>query len=202
MNAPDQVTAKPDLAASSGEAPVACKLALFADGLTLAHVPARIIERAKLHILDCLGIALASSTYEFAQRAANATRGLAGEGEYPVIGMPMSLPLRDQVMLNGTLIHGLDYDDTHIAGVIHASASALTTSLGQGLKYQASGAEIFAAYLVGVETAARIGTAASGGFHVRGHHPTGLVGTFGATLAAGKLAGLAPRKLAPSRQTP
>ena len=34
-----------------------------------------------------------------------------GNGDYPVIGMPLSLLLRDQVLLNGTLIHGLDYED-------------------------------------------------------------------------------------------
>ena len=42
----------------------------------------------------CLGIALASTTFEFAQRAANAIGGLAGNGDYPTIGMPLSLPLR------------------------------------------------------------------------------------------------------------
>ena len=181
-------------AAATG--PIASQLAVFAEGLSLGDVPETIIARAKLHILDCLGIALASTTFDFAQRAANGIRGLAGEGEFPVIGMPLSLPLRDQVLLNGTLIHGLDYDDTHIAGVIHASASALTTGLGQGLKFGASGADLLTAYLVGVETAARIGEAAKGGFHSRGHHPTGLVGAFGATLVAGKLAGQPAHKMA------
>ncbi len=176
--------------------PISSQLAAFAEGLNLGDVPETVIARAKLHILDCFGIALASTTFEFAQRTANALRGLAGEGDYPAIGMPLSLPLRDQVLLNGTLVHGLDYDDTHTAGVIHASASALATALGQGLKYGASGADLLVAYLVGVETTARIGTAARGGFHSRGHHPTGLVGAFGATLAAGKLAGQPARKMA------
>ncbi len=195
MNAPGTATTMTDGKTSAADATISQQLALFADGLSLADVPAAVVERAKLHILDCLGIALASTTFEFAQRAANAISGLAGAGEYPAIGLPMSLPLRDQVMLNGTLIHGLDFDDTHTAGVIHASASALTTAFGQSLRMQASGADLLTAYLVGVETAARIGSAAKGGFHMRGHHPTGLVGAFGATLVAGKLAGLPPRKL-------
>ncbi|MGY9056576.1 MAG: MmgE/PrpD family protein [Alphaproteobacteria bacterium] len=176
--------------------PIAAQLAIFTEALSLGDVPEAVVARAKLHILDCLGIALASTTFDFAQRAGNAIRGLAGEGDYPAIGMAMSLPLRDQVMLNGTLIHGLDYDDTHTAGVIHASASALTTGLGQALKSDNSGADLLVAYLAGVETAARIGMAAKGGFHSRGYHPTGLVGAFGATLTAGKLAGLNARKMA------
>lgn len=195
MNAPNKAIAAADAKTSADDATIAESLARFADGLSLASAPERVVERAKLHILDCLGIALASTTFEFAHRSASAIGGLAGSGDYPAIGLPLSLPLRDQVMLNGTLIHGLDFDDTHTAGVVHASASALATALGQALKYQASGADLLTAYLVGVESAARIGMAANGGFHVRGHHPTGLVGAFGATLAAGKLAGLPVNKL-------
>ena len=196
MNIIRPATTAADNASAVMTGPISSQLAAFAEGLSLGDVPEAVIARAKLHILDCLGIALASTTFDFAQRAANSIRGMAGDGEYPVIGMPLSLPLRDQVLLNGTLIHGLDYDDTHTAGVIHASASALTTALGQGLKYGASGADLLTAYLIGIETAARIGAAAKGGFHSRGHHPTGLVGAFGATLVAGKLAGQPARKMA------
>lgn len=174
---------------------ISAELAAFTSEFDLSKAPAPIVERAKLHILDCFGIALASTTFEFAQRAANAVRSLGGEGPYPAIGFDMALPVRDQALLNGTLIHGLDFDDTHTDGVIHASASALAAAFAQGLRFEASGAEILAAYLIGVETSARIGQAAQGGFHARGYHPTGLVGVFGATLAAGKLADLAPRQL-------
>jgi len=195
MNAPDRYAAAAAAKTSTDSATIAEQLARFADGLSLGDTPGRVTERAKLHILDCLGIALASTTFDFAHRTASAIGGLAGNGDYPAIGLPLSLPLRDQVLLNGTLIHGLDFDDTHTAGVVHASASALATALGQALKYDASGADLLTAYLAGVESAARIGMAANGGFHVRGHHPTGLVGAFGATLAAGKLAGLPVGKL-------
>jgi len=33
--------------------------------------------------------------------------------------------------MNGILIHGLDYDDTHMAGVIHVTSSALPLALGE-----------------------------------------------------------------------
>ncbi|MGZ0186855.1 MAG: MmgE/PrpD family protein, partial [Alphaproteobacteria bacterium] len=167
----------------------------FTVGFDLSKAPDRVVERAKLHVLDCFGIALASTTFDFAQRAANAVRSLSGDGPYPAIGFDMALPVRDQALLNGTLIHGLDFDDTHTDGVIHASASALAASLAQGLRYDASGADVLAAFLVGVETSARVAQAAKGGFHSRGYHPTGLVGVFGATLSAGKLANLAAKQL-------
>lgn len=185
----------PTTDAAPSEGTISERLAAFAHDFGLSAVPAHVVERAKLHVLDCFGIALASTGFEFAQRAANGIKGLGGEGPYPVIGFDMALPVRDQALLNGTLIHGLDFDDTHTDGVIHASASAIAAAMAQGLRYEASGAEVLAAYILGVETSARVGQAAKGEFHTRGYHPTGLVGVFGATLTASKLADLTARQM-------
>ena len=193
MNAPAQPQA---LAAVASDATISNRLAQFATGLRYEDIPAAVIERAKLHVLDCIGIGLASSGFDFGQRTINALVGLAGDGPYPVLGTPLGLPLRDALLANGTLIHGLDFDDTHSGGVIHASASAVPVMLGIGQRERASGREALAAYLVGVETSSRIGQAAKNGFHLRGFHPTGLVGAFGATLAAGRLSGMNPTQLA------
>src|SRR5690606_22658369 len=157
----------------------------FADALTPEQVPAAVLQRAKLHILDALGIGLASTTFDFAQHAANGVAALAGPGDLPVIGMALRLPLRDSVHLNGTLIHGLDFDDTHSGAVTHITASVWPTVLALALKEGADGRRALTAYLAGVETAARIGIAARGAFHAKGFHPTGLVGAFGCALAAG-----------------
>jgi 2-methylcitrate dehydratase PrpD len=193
VNAPTQAN---EVAAAAPAATIAQTLAEFAAGLRCEDIPAAVVERAKLHVLDCLGIGLASSGFEFGQRTINALAGLAGAGPYPVLGTPLGLPLRDALLANGTLIHGLDFDDTHPGGVIHASASAVPVMLGVGQREMATGREALAAYLVGVETSSRIGQAAKNGFHQRGFHPTGLVGVFGATLAAGRLAGMTAAQLA------
>ena len=52
--------------------------------------------------------------------------------------MDVRLTQRDSAHLNGTLIHGLDYDDTHSGAVVHTSASAVPTMLAAG---QATGAD-------------------------------------------------------------
>jgi 2-methylcitrate dehydratase PrpD len=185
MNAPMKAA---EIGVESGS--ISARLAAFASDIQLSDVPAKVVERAKLHILDCLGIGLASTGFDFGQRTINAVSGLAGQGDFPVIGTPIRLPIRDAVLVNGTLIHGLDFDDTHSGGVIHASASAVPTVMGLGQREGSSGGDLLIAYLIGIETGSRIATAANGGFHRVGFHPTGLVGAFGATLAAGRLAGL------------
>lgn len=189
MNAPIAETLLAQTATAT-ESTISTELAAFAAELRFEDIPSAVVERAKLHFLDCIGIGLASSGFEFGQRTINALVGLAGAGPYPILGTALGLPLRDAVLVNGTLIHGLDFDDTHAGGVIHASASAVPTVLAIGQRERATGRDLLAAYLVGVETSSRIAEAANGGFHRVGFHPTGLVGAFGATLAAGRLAGM------------
>lgn len=174
---------------------ISAALAAFAIELRLDEVPGAVVERAKLHMLDALGVALASSTEEFAHRIVNALAGLAGRGDYPVIGFPCKLPIRDAVLANGALVHGIDFDDTHSAGVIHVSASALPMALAATQSIGGSGKDVLLAYLICVETASRIAIAAKGGFHINGFHPTGMVAAFGAVLAIGRMWGLAEREL-------
>ncbi|MCZ6720952.1 MAG: MmgE/PrpD family protein [Proteobacteria bacterium] len=181
---------------SAPPATIAGALAAFTRGIGDAEVPADVLERAKLHILDAIGTGLAATRHDFARATLEALRSLSDDGSYPVIGMDAGLALRDAALMNGTLIHGLDYDDTHSGGVIHASASAVPVILAEGMRSRASGREALLAYLVGIEASARIGAAAKGGFHQVGFHPTGMVGVFGAALVAGRLKGLDEKQLA------
>jgi 2-methylcitrate dehydratase PrpD len=180
-----------------GEAPrlVAEALARFTGALSFERIPPAVIARAKHLMLDAVGIALASTGFDFAHRTLTAMRGLAGEGDTPVIGFPALLPMRDAALVNGVLIHGLDYDDTHIGGVVHPTASLLPTVLAVGGRRRVSGAAALAAYVAGVEAAARLGAVARGGFHQVGFHPTGVIGAFACALAAGKLMGLSEEQL-------
>ena len=177
------------------QTPISNTLANFTRDLSWQDIPAAVIERAKLHILDALGIALAASNYDYSYKTLTAMSGLAGEGPYPVIGMPTRLPLRDAAQMNGFLIHALDFDDTHVPGVLHATCTALPTLLGTGQRHGISGREMLIAYLAAIETDARIGMAATGGFHRKGFHPTGVVGAYGAALAAGRAGGLTAAQL-------
>jgi len=177
------------------QTPISESLAAFARSLSWQDIPAPVVERAKLHILDALGIALAASRYDYSHKTLTAMQGLAGEGPYPVIGMPARLPLRDAAQMNGFLIHALDFDDTHVAGVIHATCTAVPTLLAMGQKHDLTGREMLIAYLAAVESDARIGMAAKGAFHRKGFHPTGVVGAYGAAIAAGRAAGLTQAQL-------
>jgi 2-methylcitrate dehydratase PrpD len=170
-------------------------LAAFVHDLRIEDIPAEVRERAKHLMLDATGIAYASGGYDFAHKAATAIAGLGGSGQVPVLGMPLRLAPRDAALLNGILVHGLDFDDTHTAGVIHATSSLWPTVLATTYMRHASGKDLVAAFVAGMEAATRLGFVGSGPFHQLGFHPTGLIGVFGCTLASGALAGLSENAL-------
>lgn len=176
--------------------PITQALAEFAAGTRAEDIPAAVRFRALHHMLDAAGIAVAATRYDHSHRVLNAMRGLGGEGDVPVIGFPARLSPRDAAILNGYLCHGLDFDDTHVAGIIHPTASIFPAVLSASAMVGASGRDMVTAFVIGIEAAARIASVAKSGFHQVGFHPTGIVGVFGAALAAGRLIGLNARALA------
>jgi 2-methylcitrate dehydratase PrpD len=162
----------------------------FVAGLKLADVPASVIAKAKLVCLDTLGVALASSTMDFGAMVTSVARRLGGDKLSLVIGSAERVGAANAVIANGTLAHGLDYDDTLEEAIVHTGACAWTTALAVGEEVGASGAAALEAAIVGTEVLCKIGLVAPGKFHARGFHPTAICSTFGAAAAAGKLYGL------------
>jgi 2-methylcitrate dehydratase PrpD len=165
------------------------RLSAFGLGLSFEAIPEKVRERAKYLMLDAIGIAYASHSFVFGRATMEAMRSL-GAGSSPVIGFGRSLSPRDAAVMNGVLAHGLDYDDTHSPGVIHATASSLPLALALSDQLRVSGRDLLLAYTAAMETSTRLGSVAKGGFHQVGFHPTGLIGIFGCTLAASRLFGL------------
>ncbi|HEV7799689.1 MAG TPA: MmgE/PrpD family protein, partial [Burkholderiales bacterium] len=87
------------------------------------------------------------------------------------------------------------YDDTHPGAIVHPSSSAFPCALGVAEKVGATGRELLAAYVLGVEVATRVGITAAGAMHTQGFHTTGIAGHFGCVVAAGKLFGLTADQL-------
>jgi len=175
--------------------PVAKSLARYVGMFGYDQIPAAVRDRAKLLILDAVGIALASTRYAFSQHTLNGIAALAGSGNCSVIGSSQRLPVRDAILMNGALVHGLDYDDTHVEAIVHPTASAFPCALGMAEHLGASGRDLLAAYVLGVEISTRIGIAANHGFHDFGFHPTGIAGHFSCALQAGWLLGLSEKSL-------
>lgn len=162
----------------------------FASALRFDDIPAALIEKAKLHILDTIGVALAASQSDFAARSLAAfTRLDGGSGSVPY-GQAGTLGLRDAVVFNAGLANTLDYDDTYTPTLNHISGGAVPMLLALGAREAATGRDLLTAYLIAMEIGARAGLGMGGkAFMQRGYAPSGLLNGFGSGLAACKLLG-------------
>ena len=161
------------------------RLAEFAADLRFEHIPPAVVDNVALRTLDIVGIALASSTHEVGPPLRAGLESWAGRGECTVIGAKFTASTPLAILTNGTLAHGLDFDDTHAASVTHASAVVVPTVLAVGEAAGLDGRAVATAAVAGYEAIARIGMAAPGAFHARGWHASSVCGTFAAALAAG-----------------
>ncbi|HKA72178.1 MAG TPA: MmgE/PrpD family protein, partial [Xanthobacteraceae bacterium] len=148
---------EPAAPAAAAAAPLIAKvLADFAHDLTHEAIPETVRERAKHLILDATGIAFASGRYDFAHKSLTAIAGLGGSGDVPVIGFPARLSPRDAALVNGILVHGLDFDDTHTGAVLHVTTSIWPAVLSAGWMRGASGKDLLTAYVAGAEAITRL----------------------------------------------
>lgn len=165
------------------------QLAATVETLTWADVPEHARVVAKHHVLDALGTALAATGMDFGQSVHQAGVRLGAGQESHVLGFGTPLPAPSSALVNGTLMHGLDFDDTHIGAIYHATAPALAAALAVGEAEHADGATVMLAYVIGLEVGCRLAAAGAGKFHARGFHPTGVAGTFAAACVTAKIRG-------------
>jgi 2-methylcitrate dehydratase PrpD len=169
---------------------VARRLARFVTALSLGNVPPSVVTQTTLLALDTIGNCLAASTMDFGRAVIQVAERLGGAPESSLIGGKGKVAAANAVLANGTLAHGLDFDDTREEAIVHTGSVAVTTALAVGEALGAQGKAVLEALISGVEVMCRVGLAVPGRLHARSFHPTGLAGSFGAAAAAGKLYGL------------
>jgi 2-methylcitrate dehydratase PrpD len=165
------------------------RLSDFVAQLKIEQIPAATVEHAELHALDALGCGIAAHAFGEAAYALSTVREIGGRGPATAIGATDLAPA-DAAFVTGTLCHALDFDDTHPVSVVHVSAGVVPAAVAAAQAAGATGADLLAAIVAGNEVSVRVGNAASGVFHARGFHPTGVCGVFGATAAASRARGL------------
>ncbi|MBD3926758.1 MmgE/PrpD family protein [Nocardioides cavernae] len=166
---------------------VTSDLAAWALGLHHDDIPEEVAAAARRHLLDGLGCAVAAARRGLADPALTVAAGLGGPPEATLLGRGTRVSAPAAALATGTLVHALDFDDTHAGGLVHATAVVLPALLAVGEEVGASGDEALVAAVIGFETVCRIGGAAPHAFHQRGLHATHACGVFAAALVAARL---------------
>ena len=152
-------------------------------------------HEARRGLLDWIGCALAGSGHKTITTLLAVLQEISGRPQATVFGRGLRLGLTDAPLANGQMGHVLDYDDTHMGGVVlHTSSPVLAALFALAERATVSGADFMLAYAVGFEAGVRAGRTAPG-HHKGGWHLTGTLGTIAAGAACGKLLKLDRQRL-------
>jgi 2-methylcitrate dehydratase PrpD len=174
----------------------------FAVGVRERGLPSQLRHAAARRVLDLMGNSLLAHTQPVAASVLAVVRGWGGSGPATVIGSGDRLPVPSAALVNGTLAHAMDFDDSHLLSLLHPSASVIPAALATAQAQEAGGHDLLDAITVGTEITIRLGLAGydpeSGNsiFFERGQHATSICGTVGAAVAVAMLLGAGPAHLA------
>jgi 2-methylcitrate dehydratase PrpD len=161
-----------------------------------SDLPPEVVLKAKGVVLDTLGCAIAGHTlasHEF-HWIYDLAKEMGGNPESTVwlTGMKTSCP--QAALVNGTLVHTVDFDDTHLGSIAHLGASVVSSGLAVGEKVGADGPSFLAALVLAYEVAGRIGRVIMPS-HYKYWHPTGTLGTIASAVVAAKFLNLPPDRM-------
>ncbi len=159
-------------------------LAAFVAQLRYEQLPAHVAQEGKLAIADTVGSALAAAK-EMVTTAALST--VDSRGPASVWGLGRKVGVRDAAFVNGTMAHAHDIDDTNPSMRGHPSCPVVPVVFALGAQQRASGKEILAAYMAGIEVATKVGRAVNMAHYNKGWHTTLTLGSLGAAASASNL---------------
>ncbi|VTU45438.1 MmgE/PrpD family protein [Variovorax sp. PBL-E5] len=154
-------------------------------------LPASVLAKARLHIADAVGMALAAHRTPLAAQVLEAMAAGVDGGACRVLGTARRMPPAQAAFANAALMHILDFDDIHDRARLHPTTVTLAASLATASWCDASGQRVVEAVALGDELMCRLGVMVS----PSGEGPgsdwflTQLFGYLGAALAAGIVRG-------------
>jgi 2-methylcitrate dehydratase PrpD len=153
-------------------------------------IPRDVRDAAKLHLLDAIGVGFAAAATGAGAPYLKAAPVLSGSGPATIFGSSDGFTAAVAALANGGMIHGLEYDDTHTASIVHGSSVLAATALAAAESAGATSAALLSAYIKGWEVLIRVGLAAPGKFQAQGFQVTSVGGTLAAAMVAADLFGL------------
>ncbi len=164
---------------------VAETFSAWAAGLKAEDLPPRLREVFEFVLLDAIGLCVAARNADYLRATLAACDS---DGACTAIGQARRLDPAGAALVNGTAIHGEDYDDTFEGTPVHSGSAIAPAVLSACEGYGLSGGDALRGMAVGTEFMCRLALVAPTAVHRAGFHPTGVIGALGA--AAGIAAAL------------
>ncbi len=171
-------------------------LATFITSFDGAKIPEPVRAIAVRSLVNWAGCALGGARHPALLNAMQAMRPFIGASQASVIGRHDRVDALNAALFNGISSHVLDFDDTHMATLVHPSGPVLSALLALAEYYPIDGITFVEAIVFGIEVECRIALGVCPAHYDIGWHVTGTVGGFGAAAAVGRALKLDAKQMA------
>ena len=159
------------------------ELSRFAiEGVAFDALPPDVIAIAKEVIVNAAAVGLAGAAQQEGHALTQFAQEMGGNGKCTIIGKGLRTSPVYAALVNGMLIHLLDFDDEVVANGSHPGSVVFPVVMALGEMNGISGQEVLTAFVAGCEVISRLRT--------DGITDVDSANVCGATIAAGMLLGL------------
>lgn len=159
-------------------------------------LPAYVIDRAKLHIVDTFAAMISGSRLLPGRHARSYVESLGGKPESGVVGTRLVTSTVNAALANAMAAHADETDDTHPPSVTHPGMTIIPAALAMGERQRASGQALLRAVALGYDICPRVSLALGARqFMSAGHYTVAFGAVFGAGATAAALLKLDAHKV-------
>lgn len=161
------------------------------------RLPSDVLDAARRALVDFFGVAVGAANEKVSIAVRRTAEQWRAVGEAHIFTAGTTTPAL-AALVNGTMAHAMDYDDTHPMGGGHPSAPCWSTALALGEHHRLDESDVIAAFVTGYEVMAKLGGGGAAGvgrnLQRRGFHPTSVYGRTGAAAVACALLKIGPEE--------
>ena len=158
-----------------------------------ANIPESVTQMLQRVTLDAYGLMFSARNTDYIQAIKSSC---IDYGNSTAFGHGSRFTMQDAALINGTAIHGEDFDDTFEGTPVHVSSVIVPTILAVAERENFSPDTFMRSMAFGAELICRLALVAPTAVHRQGFHPTAILGAFGASLTASVAYGLSPKQTA------
>ena len=151
------------------------RLASWLADVRIDDVPQSTRDEVALRIMDSLGVAFAARGETAVRALVSQTPAVQGEGGVPLVGLDRTADVRDAALINGTMGHVLDFDDSVLPSRLHPSAGLTAGLMALGHHWDLSGDDLLLGFATGFEVAVRLADAIHPQAYDAGWHNAGVL---------------------------
>ena len=168
------------------EISLAEKFSEWVHKLKINDIPEEVVNKLQLVVMDSFGLMVSAKDEQYIKSLISA---LQETGDCTLVGHNTKVNPFNAAIINGTAIHGEDFDDTFEGTPVHVGSVMVPAMLSSAQAKNLDGEKFLKGLVVGSELICRLALVAPTAVHRQGFHPTAIFGAFGSSIGVSSLLG-------------